>query len=66
MAYIAPKDYATDPEVAEKIMRLMAGELDLSWMKHMPSSFLLGVLIRWARIGCQSSVPVLSMMATSP
>lgn len=33
MAYIAPKDYATDPEVAEKIMRLMAGELDLSWMK---------------------------------
>ena len=34
MAYIAPKDYATDPEVAEKIMRLMAGELDLSWMKN--------------------------------
>ena len=32
MAYIAPKDYATDPEVAEKIMRLMAGELDVSWI----------------------------------
>ena len=34
MAYIAPKDYAQDPEVVAKIMRTIAGQLDLSWMKN--------------------------------
>jgi len=33
MAYIAPKDYAQDPEIVAKIMRTIAGQLDLSWMK---------------------------------
>jgi hypothetical protein len=34
MAYIAPKDYAQDPEIVAKIMRTIAGQLDLSWMKN--------------------------------
>ncbi len=33
MAYIAPKDYAQDPEIVAKIMRTISGELDLAWMK---------------------------------
>ena len=32
MAYIAPKDYAQDPEILAKVMKVMGGELDLSWM----------------------------------
>jgi hypothetical protein len=34
VAYIAPKDFATDPEVIAKVMRIMTGDLDLSWMKQ--------------------------------
>jgi hypothetical protein len=33
MAYIAPKDFATDPALVQKLMRVMGGELDLSWMR---------------------------------
>ena len=33
MSYIAPKDYSQDPEIVAKMMRTIAGELDLSWMK---------------------------------
>ena len=33
MSYIAPKDYSQDPELFEKIGRVMQGELDLTWMK---------------------------------
>jgi len=34
VAYIAPKDYSQDPALIAKIMRVMAGELDLGWMKN--------------------------------
>jgi hypothetical protein len=34
MSYIAPKDYSQDPEIVAKIMRTIAGELELSWMKR--------------------------------
>jgi hypothetical protein len=33
MAYIAPKDFATDPAIVQKLMKVMGGELDLSWMR---------------------------------
>jgi len=34
MAYIAPKDYAADPEVVAKILRTVSGQLELDWMKR--------------------------------
>ena len=37
MAYIAPKDFSQDPELIEKVMRVMGGDLDLSWMKDHPN-----------------------------
>ena len=33
MAYIAPKDFATDPALVAKLMKVMGGELDLSWLR---------------------------------
>jgi hypothetical protein len=36
MAYIAPKDFSQDPELIATVMRVMQGELDLSWMKDHP------------------------------
>lgn len=36
MAYIAPKDFSQDPELIATIMRVMGGDLDLSWMKDHP------------------------------
>ena len=36
MAYIAPKDYSEDPELLLKVMKVMGGDLDLSWMKDHP------------------------------
>ena len=39
MAYIAPKDYAQDPELLLKVMKVMGGDLDLSWMKDHPHPF---------------------------
>jgi len=33
VAYIAPKDYSQDPEIVARVMKVMAGELDLSWMR---------------------------------
>ena len=41
MAYIAPKDYAADPEIVAKILRTVSGELELSWMKRVgePAAF---------------------------
>ncbi|MBW2697610.1 MAG: hypothetical protein JRE70_14120 [Deltaproteobacteria bacterium] len=37
MAYIAPKDFSEDPELLATIMRVMGGDLDLSWMKDHPN-----------------------------
>jgi len=34
VSYIAPKDFSQDPELFAKVMKVMQGELDLSWMKH--------------------------------
>ncbi|MFQ5697226.1 MAG: hypothetical protein ACE5IL_02950 [Myxococcota bacterium] len=34
MSYIAPKDYSQDPEIFAKVMRVMQGDLDLSWMQR--------------------------------
>ncbi len=34
MAYIPPKDVLNDPEMLAKTMRIMTGDLDLSWMKR--------------------------------
>jgi hypothetical protein len=36
MAYIAPKDFSQDPELIAKVMKVMGGDLDLSWMKDHP------------------------------
>lgn len=36
MAYIAPKDFSQDPELLATVMRVMGGDLDLSWMKDHP------------------------------
>jgi hypothetical protein len=33
MSYIAPRDFALDPELVQKLMRTFGGDLDLSWMK---------------------------------
>jgi hypothetical protein len=33
MAYIAPKDFASDPAIVQKLMKVMGGQLDLSWMR---------------------------------
>jgi len=32
MAYVTPKDFSTDPEIFEKVMKTMGGDLDLAWM----------------------------------
>ncbi len=37
MAYIAPKDFSQDKELLATIMKVMGGDLDLSWMKHHPN-----------------------------
>jgi hypothetical protein len=34
VAYLAPRDYAQDPAILAKVMRIMTGDLDLSWMQH--------------------------------
>jgi hypothetical protein len=41
VAYIAPRDYSQDPEIFAKVMRIMTGDLDLSWMQHVgePAAF---------------------------
>jgi len=36
MAYIAPKDFSQDPELIATVIRVMSGDLDLSWMKDHP------------------------------
>jgi hypothetical protein len=36
MAYIAPKDFSQDPELIATVMKVMGGDLDLSWMKDHP------------------------------
>jgi hypothetical protein len=36
MAYISPKDFSQDPELLATVMRVMGGDLDLSWMKDHP------------------------------
>jgi hypothetical protein len=33
MSYVAPKDFSQDPEIVAKILRTVAGELDLRWMQ---------------------------------
>jgi hypothetical protein len=33
MSYIAPKDFSQDPEIFARAMKVMQGDLDLSWMK---------------------------------
>jgi hypothetical protein len=39
MAYIAPKDFSQDPELIATVMKVMGGDLDLSWMKDHPRPF---------------------------
>ncbi len=34
MSYIAPKDFSQDPEILAQVSKVMAGELDLSWMER--------------------------------
>ncbi len=36
MAYIGPKDFSQDPELLATVMKVMGGDLDLSWMKDHP------------------------------
>lgn len=36
MAYIAPKDFSQDANLIAEVMRVMGGDLDLSWMKDHP------------------------------
>ena len=36
MAYIAPKDFSQDTSLIAEVMRVMGGDLDLSWMKDHP------------------------------
>jgi hypothetical protein len=36
MAYIAPKDFSQDPELIATVMKVMGGNLDLSWMNDHP------------------------------
>jgi hypothetical protein len=33
MSYIAPKDFSQDPEIVAGVLKVMAGDLDLGWMK---------------------------------
>lgn len=33
MAYIAPKDFASDPAILAKLMKVMGGDLALTWMR---------------------------------
>ena len=33
MAYIAPKDFAQDPELVARLMKTFAGQLELDWMR---------------------------------
>jgi hypothetical protein len=41
VSYIAPKDYAADPEIVAKILRTVSGQLELGWMKRVgePAAF---------------------------
>jgi hypothetical protein len=39
MAYIAPKDFSQDTNLIAEVMRVMGGDLDLSWMKDHPHPF---------------------------
>ena len=32
MAYIAPKDFSQDPKLIATVMKVMGGDLDLSWI----------------------------------
>jgi len=34
MAYVTPKDFSTDPEIFEKVMKTLAGDLELDWMEN--------------------------------
>jgi len=36
VGYIAPKDFSEDPEILAQVMKVMSGELDLSWMSSIP------------------------------
>ncbi|MAG31934.1 MAG: hypothetical protein CL908_13685 [Deltaproteobacteria bacterium] len=36
MAYIGPKDFSQDHELIAEVMRVMSGDLDLSWMNDCP------------------------------
>ena len=36
MAYIGPKDFSQDTGLIAEVMRVMSGDLDLSWMKDRP------------------------------
>jgi hypothetical protein len=36
MSYLAPKDFSQDPELIAAVMRVMGGDLDLSWMREHP------------------------------
>ncbi len=36
MAYIGPKDFSQDHELIAEVMRVMSGDLDLSWMEDRP------------------------------
>ena len=33
MSYIAPRDYAQDPELVGKLLKTLSGDLDLGWMR---------------------------------
>jgi hypothetical protein len=33
VSYIAPRDYAQDPELVAKLVKTLSGDLDLSWMR---------------------------------
>jgi len=36
MAYIGPKDFSEDTDLIAEVIRVMSGDLDLSWMKDRP------------------------------
>ena len=36
MAYISPKNFSEDTGLIAEVMRVMSGDLDLSWMKDCP------------------------------
>ncbi len=35
MSYIAPKDFAQDPAIIAKLVKVLGGDLDLGWMKNL-------------------------------